>query len=262
MSEKLFFFDFRCIMDIYDGGFMKKVVEIKNLRVQNKLQSISIDFYEDVSVFLCGTGASGKTLLLKAIAGNVPYKGKIVKEGHVEVVFDQSVFFSNSVEDELKYLAFNEEQRNFIREFISDDLLECNPNELDFKMQKIVLLCAKFVRNPDLLFIDNLFSFLDEETKQKFFSYAREKLITLVNVSNDVEEALQYSYMIVLDQGKIAVEGKTKQVLEEEKLLKRLGIGLPFYVDLSTQLKDYGLLQNITYSKEEVGESLWEHKNS
>ena len=63
--------------------------------------------------------------------------------------------------------------------------------------------------------------------------------------------------MIVLDKGQIVMEGKTRQILLQEKILKRLGIGLPFYIDLSIQLKLYGLIDNIRLSKEDLVEDLW-----
>ena len=50
---------------------------------------------------------------------------------------------------------------------------------------------------------------------------------------------------------------KKKDVVKEETILKRLGYELPFYVDLSIQLKLYGLIDNICYSSEELEDSLW-----
>ena len=101
--------------------YMKKLLEISDLQMcMNGTQLLNIDslcFYEGVSVFLCGTSASGKTLLLKAIAKKVKYRGKINRKSKTEVVFDRNVFYTNSVEDELKYILLEEEdkKRNFFR---------------------------------------------------------------------------------------------------------------------------------------------------
>ncbi len=236
-------------------------MEIKNLSVYDKdtvlLDAIHLSFYCHVNTFICGTSASGKTLLLKAIANQVKYAGEIEKNGSVEVVFDRNAFYTNSLEDELKYLALEEAEKEIVHHFIPKERMKQNPNELDIQMKKIVLLCAAIVKKPVLLIVDSLFSFLKKEIVDEIFSYAKENGITIVSVSNRIEEALNYDYMIVLDQGRVAMEGKTIQVLEQEKLLKRLGIGLPFYVDLSLQLKSYGLIDKMCLSKEELVSMLW-----
>lgn len=240
---------------------MKKLLEIENVLIQENnfilLDHVSLNFYENINTFICGTSASGKTLLLKAITSQIKYEGKIIKNCELEVVFDKNIFFTNSIEDELKYLMLDDIQKKFIAEFIPEEYLKKDPNKLDFQMKKIVLLCGALVKKPKLIIIDNILSYLEKESIQKLLEYAKENQITIINISNDIEGSLDYDYMVVMDQGKVAVEGKTLQVLEEEKLLKRLGIGLPFYIDLSIQLKLYGLIDKTYLSKEELVKKLW-----
>ena len=81
--------------------------------------------------------------------------------------------------------------------------------------------------------------------------------VTLVYSSSNIEDSLYFPYMVVLDKGIVAIEGKTMQVLAEEKLLKRLGIGLPFIIDLSIQLKLYGLVDKVYSDKRKLGKYLW-----
>ena len=121
----------------------------------------------------------------------------------------------------------------------------------------MLLFCHAIVAHPDLIFVDEVLSFLNEKNRKKVYDYVKKNKITLVVVSKNIEEALQTDYMIVMDQGKVAMEGKTLQVLMKEKILKRLGVGLPFYVDLSLQLKLYGLLEDIYLTKEEMVGALW-----
>ena len=59
------------------------------------------------------------------------------------------------------------------------------------------------------------------------------------------------------DKDQIIVEGKTLDVLKEEKLLKRLGLSLPFMVELSLLLQDYGLIDHIYLNKESLVNYLW-----
>ena len=53
------------------------------------------------------------------------------------------------------------------------------------------------------------------------------------------------------------MEGLKEQVLQEEKILKKLGFHLPFIVELSNGLKYYGLVDKIYFKNEELVNALW-----
>lgn len=249
-----------CII-ISSGENMGKAVIVHNLTIMKEkrklLDGISLTFFKGLPTFLCGSCDSGKTLLLKSIAEEIEYEGKIQSFCKIVIIFDNSIFLSNTVEEELRYLLLTPEQKNFVSLFFEDSELKLNPNELSCKKKKLLLLCSFLWQNPEIVFIDNLYSFLEQEDIQKFTDYFQKHHITVNLVSNDIEQALHFKYMIVLDNGKVAMEGKTNQVLQEEKILKRLGIGLPFYVDLSIQLKYYNLIDKVYLNKEELVKKLW-----
>lgn len=72
-----------------------------------------------------------------------------------------------------------------------------------------------------------------------------------------MEDVLYSDYVLCLYDGISAIDGKTLDVLEQEKILKRLGFSLPFYIDLSIQLQLYGLISKNYLSKEEMVKNLW-----
>ena len=236
-------------------------MEIKdlNVEIQNKplLSNISLNFYEGISIFLCGPSASGKTCLLKTIAGLNKYRGHIIKQGKVEVVLDRESFLEESLIKEINYNNLDVEEQKMIHKFISKTDLNKKISELEEETKILIRICKAFLNKPALLFIDNILFFLKPKTLQKIKGYLKKNHITLVCVSNDIEKALYFDYMIVMNKGSVAIEGKTLQVLEQEKILKRLGVGLPFYVDLSIQLKLYGLIDKIYTSKEDLRGALW-----
>ena len=53
------------------------------------------------------------------------------------------------------------------------------------------------------------------------------------------------------------MEGTKEQVLNEEKILKKLGFNLPFIIELSKGLKLYGLIDKIYFNNEELVSALW-----
>ena len=79
----------------------------------------------------------------------------------------------------------------------------------------------------------------------------------VLNFTNDMEETLYGDKIIVVYEKKIVCEGKTLSVLNEEKILKRLGLGLPFIVELNWYLMDYGLINKYYLSDKELVGALW-----
>ena len=53
------------------------------------------------------------------------------------------------------------------------------------------------------------------------------------------------------------MEGNTIEVFQNEQTLKRIGITLPFMVELSLLLKDYNLVDKIYLDKESLVQYLW-----
>lgn len=239
---------------------MEQLLKIDNLSVIREekkiLNAVSLTFFRGVNVFICGTSGSGKSMLLKEIKNN--QKNKSIKcKGKIAVVLDNLNFDKENISEEIKFLTFDERQKElFFRFFTENDLFD-NPNHLSFYKQKILQIFTCIHENPDLLFIDQIYSYLHLEDIKIFDKYFKEKHITVVITSTNIELSLNYSYMIVLNEGSVAIEGKTLQVLQEEKLLKRLGIGLPFYVDLSIQLKLYNLIDKVYLDQRKLANQLW-----
>lgn len=101
------------------------------------------------------------------------------------------------------------------------------------------------------------FYYLNEEEIKKIIALLKQQNIKFINITSNVEESVYSDYMIVYDKDDIVIEGLTKKVLKEEKMLKRLGYGLPFSVDLSLQLKFYDVLDDVCYSIDELLVKLW-----
>jgi len=103
----------------------------------------------------------------------------------------------------------------------------------------------------------NVLNNLNDSVLSKLFEFLKENNIKFINVCNNIELSLYTDYLIVYDKNNILIEGTTVEVLKNEKLLKRVGIGLPFIVELSLLLKDYGLINEIYLDKESLVDKLW-----
>ncbi|MEG1892579.1 MAG: hypothetical protein RR189_01635 [Bacilli bacterium] len=113
-----------------------------------------------------------------------------------------------------------------------------------------------YFKNKTIVFNDVLRRFSSDE-KESIIELLAVRKINFINITSDMEELLLSDYVIVFNNDELVLEGKVKDVLKEEKILKRIGFSLPFIVDLSTQLKLYGVISEVSYNERELVSELW-----
>ena len=258
-------------------------IRIKNLSVSYDGITVFKDFNytlrKDKTLSIIGTSGSGKTTLLRVLNGDISYKGevyindilvnddnfaKLRKE--IGVVFRDSEFINDVVVDELVYSL---KQLDVNMEIINDKLDEINEyfninkllrrdiNSLNRNDRTLIKILSYAISNPSYLAIDDLLIDLNYRTKLLLLNYLNSKNIILINVTSDMEDILYSDYLICLYKGMSAIDGKTLDVIKNEKLLKRLGFSLPFIYDLSLQLKLYGVINKVYLNKEELVKNIW-----
>ncbi len=121
--------------------------------------------------------------------------------------------------------------------------------ERNFKIEDLL--------SKDKIIFYNALNGLSLQKIKDILARLKEKNIKYINLTNDMEEVLATNYLIIYDKNKILIEGKTLEVLKEEKVLKRIGLELPFIVELSHLLKDYGLIDELYLDKESLVDELW-----
>ena len=104
---------------------------------------------------------------------------------------------------------------------------------------------------------NNAFYGYREEEKKEILELLKKQNIKFVLITSDIEEALYGDYIIVYDGKDIILEGVKEVVLKEEKTLKHIGYGLPFVVDLSTQLTYYDIFSKVYFNLDELVDDLW-----
>lgn len=127
--------------------------------------------------------------------------------------------------------------------------------EGDFSYEKLKEKLEMFP-NKRLIFKNSLYG-LKREEKKEIINLLSKQNINFVNVTCDVEESLLSDYIIVYDEDKKVLEGNMESVLRNEKVLKKLGFGVPFVVDLSIQLNYYDVLKKVYFDLDELVGVLW-----
>lgn len=131
-------------------------------------------------------------------------------------------------------------------------------NDLYLTRNKVLKMINKaLLTKPALILIDDLFIYLNEEDKKEIMEKFKKTGTNLVCVVSNIEETLLFEYILVLKNKKIVLEGETSSVLNEEKLMKKLGLSLPFVTDLSLQLGYYDLVDKLYLDQDELVNALW-----
>lgn len=187
--------------------------------------------------FLClsGKSGSGKTSLLRIIAGLEKAKGSIIvnnetwqneqellsiQKREIGFVFQDYALFPNmNVEENLLYVQKDKELCEKLLSMTEmSELRHRYPNTLSGGQQQRVAICRALMKKPKLLLLDEPLSALDSSMREKLqseiLSLHKEFQTTTIMVSHDPSEIYKLSSrVIILDNAKIINDGKAKDIL-------------------------------------------------
>ena len=168
-----------------------------------------------------------------------------------QLVDDTFSFLTNNIAETLENLNISK-----IKEL--ESISEIKIKDLTFDQYYLAAILIRIIICQKGLIIDDCLSFLSNKSKQYVYKYAKKYGKQLIIFSNQILEMFSDDLRIVIiHNDDLAIKGTYKQVLREEKILKRLGYKLPFAVDLSTQLKLFKVINKICFSDQELEEALW-----
>src|SRR5687768_9021328 len=203
------------------------------------LENISFDVAEGEVLVLLGASGSGKTTILRIIAGlEMPYTGKVILHGKdvtelparergVGVIFQSYALFPKmTVEKNIGYgLRIRKRKRKEIRETVEELLklvqLEEHrkkyPSQLSGGQQQRVAIARTLAYKPEVLLFDEPFGALDAQTRvhlrREIRALLREVNVPAVFITHDQEEALELGDRIaVLNAGRLEQVGTPDEV--------------------------------------------------
>ena len=147
-------------------------------------------------------------------------------------------------------ILVNNADKAFLENFRSYKVLDTMEGFDAIKSQVEVFLSKIIVFNE-------IWYYLSKEEKSELLEILKRRNVSFVNITSNVEDVIYSDYVIVYDDDKKILEGNKEMVLRNEKLLKRLGYGIPFVVDLSIQLNYYDIFDTVYYDMDKLTEALW-----
>ena len=234
------------------------------------LDGVSLDIEEGSFVAVLGHNGSGKSTLAKHLnAILLPSGGKVYVDGidtadedklldirrTVGMVFQNpdNQIVANVVEEDV---AFAPENLGVppaeIRRRVDDALKavgmyeyrEHAPHLLSGGQKQRVAIAGVIAMAPRCIVLDEPTAMLDPRGRVEVLSTIREMNkqygITVVLITHYMDEAAQCDRVVVVDDGKIILDGTAREVFTHVQLLKSRGLDVPQSTDLANDLADAG----------------------
>ncbi len=221
-------------------------------------------------VAILGHNGSGKSTLAKMInalfvpeSGRVTVCGIVVGEDtawdvrrHCGMVFQNpdNQLVANVVEEDVAFGLENlgvesaEIQRRVKEALKSVGMGEyalSAPHMLSGGQKQRVAIAGVLAMKSEMIVFDESTAMLDPRGRQEVLDVVRrlnkEAGVTILWITHFMEEAAMADRVMVMDQGRIAMEGSPRQVFERAQALKDLGLDVPEMAEMAQSLREKGL---------------------
>jgi energy-coupling factor transport system ATP-binding protein len=234
------------------------------------LRGVDLQIEPGEYVAIVGHNGSGKSTLAKCLAGLLsPTHGEVwVKSwdtrvenalydvrATVGIVFQNpdNQFVTTVVEEEVAFGPENlgiprVELRERVDSALSDaglqELRHRDPHDLSASLKARLAIASILAMRPACLVLDESTAMLDPVSREEILRLVQglhRSGLAIVSITHLMEEALLADRVVVMREGKIALQGSPQQVFRQADELERLGLGLPLAADLARRLRRRGV---------------------
>jgi energy-coupling factor transport system ATP-binding protein len=234
------------------------------------LKNVDLHIKDGEFVVIIGHNGSGKSTLSKLLNGiYYPTKGKIMIDGldtsdenliweirkRAGMVFQNpdNQLVATIVEEDVAFGPENlglpsEEIRKRVDEALESVKMSAfkrkPPHHLSGGQKQRVAIAGILAMKPKCIIFDEPTAMLDpsgrKEVMQTIKHLNETEKITIVHITHFMDEAVDADRIIVMDDGKIVLEGTPKQVFSQVEVLKKIGLDVPQVTLLSYELQALG----------------------
>lgn len=244
--------------------------ELEDEGIVNAVNDFSLEVPEGQFLAVLGHNGCGKSTVAKLINGIlVPNKGKVTVEGMdtsdeektVDIRKTVGMVFQNPdnqivatiVEDDV---AFGPEnlgvEPSEIRKAVESALKAVGmyefrkrePHRLSGGQKQRVAIAGVIAMNTKCIVMDEPTAMLDPQGRKEVMDTVmklnREFGITVILITHYMDEAVKADRVIVMDGGRIAMDGTPKEVFRNVERMKKLGLDVPQATELAYRLRKKG----------------------
>ena len=238
---------------------------------EDAVSGVSLQVERGEFVAVLGRNGSGKSTLAKLLnALNIPQKGEIWIDGiaaheeknSLEVRKKCGMVFQNPdnqivatvVEEDCAFGLENlgvapDEIRRRVDGALAAvgmrDHAEAAPHMLSGGQKQRVAIAGVLAMRPKIIVFDESTAMLDPSGRREVFAVAEELNrrdgITIVWITHFMDEALRAGRLLVMDAGKVALEGAPREVFQKTEEIRRMGLDVPPMAQLAAQLRADGV---------------------
>ena len=145
---------------------------------------------------------------------------------------------------QIDYLGFEKQSQPF------------EPHYLSGGEKQRVAIAGVLALGAKIIILDEATAMLDPQGREDMMKLIHELVKnrdkTIIMITHYLDEAIHSDRIIVMNEGKIILEGKPKDVFKEKELLEPAKLDVPFAVKVSYELTKRGVLSEIVTSDEEL----------
>ncbi len=128
-------------------------------------------------------------------------------------------------------------------------------------MEQVLVFLYRYMEDPTVFILDEALSMVDHFHKHALLEWlkkdAKKKKRTIIYVSLDPEDLMYADIVMLWYQNKVFLTGTRKKVLKEDELFRRLGLEMPFVMELYHKLKYYEVVDHPVDTIEKMVDELW-----
>lgn len=248
------------------------IIEISNLSLPYAFQEFNLSFERNKLTIITGPNNCGKTTIIKCIIGQIFTDNTVyIFSRELEyyritelnmlmkyIIPQEYIFSEDSTIEELQNSINNLEisckkKQKMIDEIMDDLKLtpykNKKPDTLPENIKIKIELAKQLLQEPKILLLDDIFIYMTKEEKENIINvlrkYQSKSDLTIIITTSNLSDCLESDYIYVINNNSIVLEGEPLEVLQKDNILNRVGLELPFIIDLSVKLHDYDLINDI-----------------
>ena len=145
---------------------------------------------------------------------------------------------------------------------LSEEIIDLSPLALSGGQKRRVAIAGVLAMEPEVLILDEPTAGLDPKGRKEILELLKklhkERKCTIILVSHSREDVATYTErLVVMHEGRIVLDGKTREVFSFEKELGMMGLAVPQVTTIMNRLKEKGVavrgnVLTVEEAKEEI----------